>query len=253
MDNLISGYLWAFRNYKSGEKSLRSLRKHYPNVELFINVDHEGDIENYIKVGQSLNATVTVNAFQLGYCGNFGGRDYGYECWSREATFEWLNGVYRACNKTNSKYMILLEEDDFVLKNISILTEDFSMAIHPTDPSPTGRRRPNFIPSEFLDYSLKLGGVGRCPGYAAGGGTIFNTKHFIDSWEKAQPHLYRDYDALRNINKIIGWEDFIFQFVMMIGGYEIIQNHNLCEHWEVPNFNSFEIITGLKDHNLIQL
>ena len=33
---------------------------------------------------------------------------------------------------------MLFEEDDFVLKPISILNEEFSMAIHPTSPSPTG-------------------------------------------------------------------------------------------------------------------
>ena len=36
---------------------------------------------------------------------------------------------------------MLFEEDDFVLKPISILNEEFSMAIHPTSPSPTGRMR----------------------------------------------------------------------------------------------------------------
>ena len=40
---------------------------------------------------------------------------------------------------------------------------------------------------------------------------------------------------------------------MMCGGHEIIQNDKLCEHWEVPNFYSFDIITGLKDHTLIKL
>ena len=44
---------------------------------------------------------------------------------------------------------MLFEEDDFVLKPISILNEEFSMAIHPTAPSPTGRMRPNAIPYNF--------------------------------------------------------------------------------------------------------
>ena len=83
---------------------------------------------------------------------NFGDRDIGYDYWSKEKALEWLRGVYAACKKTDSKYMMLFEEDDFVLENISILDTDFSMAIHPTSPSPTGRMRANHIPWQFLDF-----------------------------------------------------------------------------------------------------
>ena len=57
---------------------------------------------------------------------------------------------------------MLFEEDDFVLKPISILNEDFSMAIHPTVPSPTGRMRPN-IYLQYFEYSKSVGGVDNCP------------------------------------------------------------------------------------------
>ena len=55
---------------------------------------------------------------------------------------------------------MLFEEDDFVLKPISILNEEFSMAIHPTAPSPTGRMRPNAIPHQFKEYAEAVGGIG---------------------------------------------------------------------------------------------
>jgi len=254
MSKLISGYLWAFRNYESGKMSVNSLRKFYPDSDIFINVDFEGDITNYTNVCDEINATVSRNNFQLGYCGNFGGREFGYECWSKESTFEWLRGIYDACNKTDSKYMMLLEEDDFVLRNISILDTDFSMAIHPTAPSPTGRMRPNFIPEQFISYVSTFGGNPIVNGYASGGGTIFNRVEFIDAWNRCKASLWKDYDDLKKINKIIGWADFILQFVMMLGGYKIIQNDNLCEHWEVEDsWINFEVVTGFKDHALIKL
>ncbi len=252
MSKLLSAYLWAWTNCEAGEKSVNSARKFYPDAGIFINVDYEGDIDTYRTISKNIGATLSVNKFQLGYCGNFGGRDYGRECWSRESTFEWMDKFYQACLLSDSKYMILLEEDDFVLKPISILSEEFSIAIHPTDPSPTGRRRPNGIPVEFLNYSLSNGGINYCPGYAAGGGTIINVDHFIKSWERINKKLWNDYDSLKKINKIIGWEDFILQFILMLGGYEVIQNHKLCEHWEVSNWQDFEIVTGLKDHKLIR-
>lgn len=253
MTKIISGYLWAYRNIQSGIKSLQTLRKHYPNSDLFINVDYEGDYDGYKSEGAKIKAKTTINNFQLGYCGNFGNVQVGRECWDRQATFEWFRGFYEACLATDSYYMILLEEDDFILKPISILEFDFSIAIHPTVPSPTGRIRPNFINQEFLDYSKQHGGVGECPGYASGGGSIVNREQFITAWNKCKDHFYNDYDQLVAVNKIIGWIDFSLQYVMMLGGYEVVQNPFLCEHWEVPNFEEFEIITGLKDHTLIEL
>ena len=139
MSKLISGYWWAWRETKAGKKSMQTLRKFYPDADLFINVDYEGDVEGYTKVGKELGATVTRNNFQLGYCGNFGDRDIGYEHWTKEKAVEWLRGVYEACKKTDSKYMMLFEEDDFILKPISILNEEFSMAIHPTYNNSRGR------------------------------------------------------------------------------------------------------------------
>lgn len=252
MNKIISGYLWAFRNYNTGAKSVGSLKKFYPDADIFINVDYDGDVENYKKISDENGYTLSKNSFQLGYCGNFGNVEVGYDCWSREASFEWLKGIYSACLKTNSKYMMLLEEDDFVLNYMTILNEDFSMAIHPTSPSPTGRYRANFIPNEYVMYINQHGGNPVSPGYAAGGGTIFNREHFIKAWEQNHNHMWESYDYLKKINKIIGWADYVLQFVMQLGGYDIIQNTHLCEHWEVKeDWNKFEIVTGMKDINII--
>ncbi len=255
MSKLISGYLWAWTEWEAGKKSMQTLKKFYPDADLFINVDYDGDIENYTKVGKEIGATVTRNNFQVGYPGNFGDRDIGYEHWTKEKAVEWLRGIYDACKKTDSKYIMLFEEDDFVLKPISILSEEFSMAIHPTTPSPTGRMRANYIPGQYFDYSRHVGGVDNCPGYASGGGTIFNRVQYMDSYERALDLYLKPFDDFTKINKIYGWQDFLFQYVMMLAGYEIIQNTKLCEHWEVPNYEELgiEILTACKDHNLIKL
>ena len=253
MSKLISGYWWAWREVEAGKKSAQTLRKFYPDADLFFNVDYEGDVEGYQKVGEELGATVTRNNFQLGYCGNFGDRDIGYEHWTKEKAVEWLRGVYDACKKTDSKYMMLFEEDDFILDTISILNLDFSMAIHPTAPSPTGRMRANHIPHKFLEYSKSVGGVDSCPGYASGGGTIFNREEYIDAYERTLDLYTENFDEFCKINKIYGWQDFLFQYIMMLGGYEIIQNTKLCELWEVPDFEDFEILTGCKQPELVKL
>jgi hypothetical protein len=252
MSKLVSGYLWAWTNYEAGSKSVASLKKFYPDADIFINVDYDGDVENYTRVCNENQYTFSRNNFQLGYCGNFGDRDYGRDCWPIESSVEWMNGLYNACLKTDSEYIFLFEEDDFVLKPLSIFENKFSMAIHPTNPSPIGRYRANHIPNEFLFFINENNGNAESPGYAAGGGTIFNRIEMIKSWEKTKPILIENYDYLKSINKIIGWQDYLMQFVMQLGGYEIIQNRNLCEYWEVKEkWNEFEIVTGMKNIELI--
>lgn len=247
MGKIISGYLWAWKNTERGKKSLETLRKFYPDSDIFINVDFEGDTKVYKQISEEIGATFSINNFQLGYCGNFGQINVGRECWSKESTFEWIRGIYDACLKTDSKYFILLEEDDFILKPISILEDEFSMAIHPTAPAPNGNYRPNNIPQYFRNFISENGGNPNSPGYASGGGTIFNREEFIKSWENKKHIIWDNYDNLKSHNKIIGWADYILQFIMQLEGYEIIQNTNLCEEWEIPNWRDFEIVTGLKD------
>jgi hypothetical protein len=253
MSKLISGYLWAWRNWEAGSKSVSTIKKYYPNADIFINVDYEGAVDEYKAICQTNDYTFSKNSFQLGYCGNFGNVNVGRDCWSLESCIEWMDQLYTACKKTDSKYMMLLEEDDFVLKQISILNENFDIAIHPTLPSPIGVYRPNPIPSEFKNLISLYNGSCESPGYGAGGGTIFNRESMIISWEKAKPILSKDYNYLRRIDKIIGWQDYLMQFVMQIGGYQVIQNNKLCEHWEVGGkWNEFEIVTGMKDKFLIE-
>jgi hypothetical protein len=113
--------------------------------------------------------------------------------------------------------------------------------------------RPNNIPNEYIMHISDKGGNPVSPGYAAGGGTFFNREQFIKAWETHKNSLWKDYDYLVNVNKIIGWADYILQFIMQLDGCEIIQNDKLAEHWEVGNkWNEFEIITGLKDMEIIK-
>jgi len=79
MSKLVSGYLWAWTNYEAGLKSVNSLKKFYPNADIFINVDYDGDIANYTDICDKNGFTFSKNNFQLGYCGNFTGKDVGYD------------------------------------------------------------------------------------------------------------------------------------------------------------------------------
>ena len=47
MRKLISGYLWAWKNWEAGSKSVATLKKYYRDADVFINVDFDGDFINY--------------------------------------------------------------------------------------------------------------------------------------------------------------------------------------------------------------
>jgi hypothetical protein len=259
MSKLLSGYLWAWTDVEAGEKAVKLLKKFHPDSDIFINVDYDGDLGGYTKLAKEVGGTISRHDFQVGYCGDFGDRKFGRTHWPRENTIEWIDKLYAACKKATSKYMIILEEDTFLLRPLSVFKQEFSMLVHASMPSAAGRHRPNGVAREFLDYSTNLGGVGSCPGYGAGGGCIFNREQFIASWEKAREHLWNDYHELERVNKIIGWQDFVVQFVMMIGGYPIDQLFICAQEWEHPNWRNepnykgepYEMIGGMKDHKEI--
>ena len=46
---MISAYLWGYKNYEAGSKSIDTFRKFYPNNDVFIRIDTDGDFENYKK------------------------------------------------------------------------------------------------------------------------------------------------------------------------------------------------------------
>ena len=58
-----------------------------------------------------------------------------------------------------------------------------------------------------------VGGIGDSPGYASGGGTIFNRTQFIDSYERALDLYTKHFDEFCKTSKIYGWQDFYFNML----------------------------------------
>lgn len=255
MSKQLSAYLWAWTEVEKGSKSIDLLKKYHPDADVFINVDYDGSIDEYTEYGKSIGATVTNHKFQVGYCGDFFDVIIGKPCWTRDETFEWIRSFYEACKKTDSTYMIILEEDNFLLRPLSFLDDEFSILIHASMPSAAGNNRPNHLPKRFMEFSNEHGGISTAPGYGAGGGCVLNREQFIKSWEKAEPLLYDVYDDFAKIDKIIGWQDFIVQYIMMIGGYTVDQLNIAAQPWEEANWrtkpnwkgNPYEMVCGLKE------
>ena len=245
--SIVSAYLWGYKDYQAGDKSFETFKKFYPDGELYLKVDLGGDEENYKKVAEKHNADYSVNPINVGKCGDWADiYKLGRECWPKENAFVWIKGIYEACKKTSSKYMVILEEDVFLLKELSILNKEFGIAIV--------KNRNEFPPiiSGFID---SVGGNSKTIGYGGCGGAIINVSNFIKGYEISNKKLDEDWNDIRRFTKLIGWSDMLLQVISMCGGGSVIVNEQLVEPWMqeqgwIPDsWKNYEMVNYLKDIN----
>jgi hypothetical protein len=260
MRKWLSAYLWGYKNWQAADHSFRKFREFYPDGDIYIKVDDNGDFENYKKIAVKYNAECSKNPFQIGYPGNFKDYDIGRECWPMDNALLWCDNIYWACKKSDSKFMIILEEDSFIIKPISIIkNNEFGIAGF--------EYNTNVIPDVLLDVIEQIGGNTNIPfgkwgkGYGAGGGFIVDCQKWIMSWEKFRPILELNYDMIASQSKLIGWSDCLAQLVIMAGGFEVVQNTQMVQIWYgdrpdlYPNYTSWkdcEIVDYVKDIEIIK-
>jgi hypothetical protein len=263
---LLDGFLWGYSNWEAADVCFRKFRQFYPDGNIFIKIDLGGDIQNYEKIAEKYNAEIEVNPFRVGRCGIFGdyantsdGPENSRECWPKESAIQWCDNIYDACVKSDAKFLIIFEEDSFILKPISVLDKEFGIMVFEYNTT--------IFPDVLLYVIEQFGGNIKIPlnmfgnkGYGAGGGFIIDRKKWIDSWERFRPFLEINYDEIKNFNNRIGWSDCIAQMVIMAGGYEVIQNPNYVQTWfegsnlypKCNNWREAEIVDYLKDLETIK-
>ena len=142
--------------------------------------------------------------------------------------------------------MVILEEDVFLLKELSILNKEFGIAIV--------KNRNEFPPiiSGFID---SVGGNSKTIGYGGCGGAIINVSNFIKGYEISNKKLDEDWNDIRRFTKLIGWSDMLLQVISMCGGGSVIVNEQLVEPWMqeqgwIPDsWKNYEMVNYLKDIN----
>ena len=243
MNKWLNAYLWGYKNWEAADHSFRKFREFYPDGDIYIKVDDGGDFENYMKLAKKYNGYCSNNPFQIGYPGNFNEKITGRDCWPMDNAILWCDNIYWACMNSDSKFMIILEEDTFILKPISIIkNNEFGIAVF--------EYNTNVIPEVLLNVIDQIGGNTNIPlntfgnkGYGAGGGFIIDCQKWTKSWEKFRPILELNYNTIVSQNKLIGWSDCLAQLVIMAGGYEVIQNSQLIQTW----FETSELYPSCKD------
>jgi len=250
MNQLVSAYLWGYKNYEAGVKSIQTFKKFYPNSDVFVRIDTDGDLKNY-KLGlESYDVDIKLQEYKLGYPGKFisSGHNAGREHWPYKNLYTWLKSIYDCCKTTNSKYMIILEEDVFILKPISIIEDEFGVAIV---------RNKNYFPERIIKFIQEVGGNTNTRGYGACGGAIISVEHFIKGFELAIPLLENQFEDISTHTILVGWSDMMLQVIIMCSGGSVVVNEQLIEPWMEEqkwisdNWENYEIVNYLKDHTLI--
>lgn len=266
--SILSGYLWTWKNSEAADIAFRQFKKFYPDGKLFLRMDVGGDEHNLQKVCDKWGAEFSINPMHVGRCGFMThyekyeetGPELTRKCWPKENAFTWIDGIYNACLKAGSKYMIVMEDDTFILKPISILNKEFGIAVF--------EYNTNEFPPQMLHIVKQLNGNVDIPtnifgnkGYGAGGGYIINCEQFIKSWDYFKPVLDANWDAIVESSHLIGWCDFLPQITIMVGGFDVVMNSQLVQTWYgnhpelYPTFTDwrdYEIVDFLKDLNLVK-
>jgi hypothetical protein len=251
-DQLISAYLWGYKNYEAGVKSIQTFKHFYPTSDVFVRIDIDGDLENYKSCLSELNINIASQESKLGYPGKFSpsGHDAGREHWPYKNLYTWLKSIYDCCKTTDSKYMIILEEDVFILKPISIIESEFGVAIV---------RNKNYFPERIIEFIKEVGGNIETAGYGACGGAIINVQDFIKGFDLAMPLLEDQFEDIASYTKFVGWSDMMLQVIVMCGSGSVAINWQLIEpwmeeqRWILDSWVNYEIVNYLKDHTLIEL
>jgi len=244
MENKLSAYLWGYTNYQAGSKSVETFRKFYKDADCFIRVDTDGDIKNYTESTDTLSVDIQLQKKKVGYPGMFREHDAGRDHWPYENLHTWLTSIYDCCKLTDSKYMVILEEDVFLMKPISIIDTEFGIAIVPNR---------NHFPIELIGFIGSLEGNTQSDGYGGCGGAIINTQEFIKGYDIAMKPLKKQFDGLATRTKLVGWSDMMLQVIVMCGKGKVVVNQQLVEPWMQEqgwiekDWKDYEMVNYLKD------
>ena len=258
-ESILSGYLWGYDKVEAAEVAFKQFKKFYPDGNLQCTIDLGGKVEEFQELCDKYDVDMKVNPINVGRCGWMGHyenyvedgpqNELGRKCWPKENAFVWMDRLYEVCKNANSKYLISMEDDTFILKEISILKEEFGIA--------GCEYNTNILPGSLLEFIDSIGGDSNIPtnifgnkGYGALGGFIINVEQFIKGWEYIKPILDKRWDELREKTHLIGWVDVLPQLTIMSVGGKVVMNKKLIQTWYHERKDLYPTYTHWKDYEI---
>lgn len=211
--------LFGSNQLNCADHCLQYVRKFYPDEYILIVSDKGAD---YSFLVNKYNTDYLFCNKKLGYPQ----QPFGYR---KNQVLDYLERFYIACLRSNTTHIMILEEDNVVLKRLEI-SEGIEVAGW-TPCHSDGTPFPNGFPNQFIEILTKYSGIKpNVPGYGAGGGSVFKTETFITNYNFIKKFIIDNLDYIQdNVYPTAGWIDCFMTWVYMLSGKPYTHNTNLMQ------------------------
>lgn len=206
---------------RSTEQVVGNIRKYHSNNFYYLCVDGVGDYEYLAE---------TYRTSYRNYSISIGGpkADYGFRLYG---TLEFLNRFRDACLKCNTNHMMMVEDDVWLIKPVTV-EKEWEMACHNIK---IGNIIPDFIHDMIESYS---GVKPTFKQYGAGGGSIFNVQTFLDNYDGIIQWFKINFEQIQSVYPTIGYIDcFMVVFYLLCGKSYTVNPHLTDTHNHKPGFD----------------
>lgn len=213
----------AVRNHTATRFVVENVRLHHKK-EPYILFSDSGEDFNYLARQYSIT-TVNDNIRT--------GPPIGKHGYKLPKILEFLSRFRHACELSQAEYIVMLEDDVLVLREITI-PENCDFMGHSQ-----GDRSGNKIHDTVLNYIQEFSKkYDICPVYACGGGSIFKTSIFLDNYEKIIEFYVNRTEHIQKYYPTWGWIDCFMHVYYLLAGATYMVNQNMIDtHNHRPGFD----------------
>jgi hypothetical protein len=210
--------LSASNQLRAAEFNMSNIRKFYPNSSYIILVDKGKD---YYDLAKKYNAEIL-------YCQKKNGYPVQPNGYQKEQILEFLQRMYIGCLRCTEEYVMLVEEDVYITKEITIPENTIVAGFNTT----IG----NDYPQKFIDLITNWSGIEpKFKKYGACGGTIFHRLTFVNNYDRMCTFIKINLDEVFTYYPTAGWIDCFMSYLFQVIGY-----------YYTPNVKLFNIYPHLK-------
>lgn len=223
----------AVRNHQATRFVVDNVRVHH-KTEPYILFSDSGEDFSYLAKEYSI--TIVDDGIRTGPPTG----SHGYRL---PQILEFFSRFKYACELSGSEYLVMLEDDVLVLKQITV-QDNYDFMGHSQ-----GDGSGNVIDTTVSAYIKDFSGQNDIvPVYACGGGSIFKTSIFLDNYEKIIDFYINKTEHIQNFYPTWGWIDCFMHIYYLLAGAKYIKNPYMVDtHNHGPGFDYCAYLEKLPD------
>ena len=227
--NDFSVYYQVYNNIELTNGVLTSFRNIYPNVHIRLLCD---DGIDYSVLAKSTNCEYIHSEYHMGLWGWYhkdvlsGKHCYG---WNKEEGLEHIQRWYSFATSTNTKYILMMEDDIYITKPITVIEKDFSF---------TEEKPGNQLNDALKTICSRFNSNHTIDQYGCCGGHFVNRELYIECVNKCICFIQNNYEEMLNSDFHFGWPDTLNNLVFNLCGFVGTENTDYHKGFDNPNNKS---------------